>query len=419
MTPKAEIISIGDELLYGQVLNTNAYWISAELDKIGVRIVRITTIGDKESAILSAFAEAEKRADIIIITGGLGPTDDDLTRPSLAKYFNCKLSLNEDALQDLEEIFKKIGRELNDINRMQAILPECCEKITNSRGTAPGMWFKKEKKIFISMPGVPGEVKHMMKESILPRLKQEFATDVIFHKVISTVGISESSISEKVAQWAGSLPDHINLAYLPGLAQVKLRLTATGPDKDQLEKEVMREVNNLVPYIGSYIYGYDKEELEAVVGKILRQQNKTIALAESCTGGYISHLLTSVAGSSEYFRGSVIAYHNEIKEQLLNVQQETLQSFGAVSKETVIEMAEGAREKFGADIGIASSGIAGPTGGSAEKPVGTVWLACADGFSTRTKKLQLFKDRIMNIQYSGVAALDLARLSLLQSLEIN
>jgi nicotinamide-nucleotide amidase len=419
MTPKAEIISIGDELLYGQTLNTNAHWMSAELDKIGVRIMRVTTIGDEETAILSAFAEAETRADIILITGGLGPTDDDLTKPCLAKYFNCKLSINEEALQDIEQIFKKIGRELNDIERMQASLPDCCEKITNSRGTAPGMWFEKGQKVFISMPGVPGEVKYMMVESVIPRLQEEFQIDVICHKMIKTVGIGESYLSKNITPWAKSLPEHIRLAYLPSLGQVKLRLTATGDDLDQLEKEITQEVNKLIPYIENYIYGYDNEELEAIVGKMLRQQNKTIALAESCTGGYISHLMTSIAGSSAYFRGSVIPYHNDLKEQLLNVQHETLKAYGAVSEETVIEMAEGVRKKIGASIGIASSGIAGPTGGSAEKPVGTVWLACADGFNTRTKKLQLFKDRMMNIEYTGVAALDLARLTLLQSVEIN
>lgn len=419
MTPKAEIISIGDELLNGQVLNTNAQWMSSELDKIGVRIARITTVGDNEDEILAAFAEAENRAHIILITGGLGPTHDDITRACLAKYFNCKLKMNEDALLDLENIFKRTGRELNGLNRIQAILPECCEKITNSKGTAPGMWFTKGQKVFISLPGVPGEVKYMMMEKIMPRLQEEFQTEVICHKIINTVGTGESWIAEKIASWAKDLPAHIKLAYLPTLGQVKLKLTAIGENRDDLEKEIDQEVKKLIPFIKKHIYGYDKDQLEAVVGKMLKEQGKTIAMAESCTGGYISHLITSIAGSSAYFRGAAIPYHNELKEQLLNVQHETLLKFGAVSEETVIEMAEGARKKFNADIGIASSGIAGPSGGSAEKPVGTVWLACADGQHTQTKKLQLFKDRMMNIEYTGVAALNLVRLNLLQTVEIN
>lgn len=418
MTPKAEIISIGDELLYGQTLNTNAQWLGAEMDKIGIQIVRMTTVGDDEHAILSALSEAEQRADIILITGGLGPTDDDLTKPCLARYFNCKLTLNEDALSEIENIFRQIGRELNDLNRTQAVLPECCDKITNRRGTAPGMWFKKDSKVFISMPGVPGEMKDMMVEKIIPRLQQEFNTDVIIHKIIRTAGIGESWLSENIAPWAKALPSHIKLAYLPSLGQVKLRLTAIGENREQLKKDVDKEVEKLKLYIEKYIYGYDNDELEAVVGKMLKEQHKTIAFAESCTGGYISHLMTSVAGSSSYYRGSVIPYHNDLKQQILGVKQDTLLKYGAVSEQAVVEMAESVRKNFGADIGVASSGIAGPTGGNPDKPVGTIWLACADGRNTKTKKLQLFKDRMMNIESSGVAALNLVRLTLLQTVEI-
>lgn len=419
MIPKAEIISIGDEILYGQTLNTNAHWIGGELDKIGIRISRMITIGDDEQTILKAFKESEERANIILITGGLGPTDDDLTKPCLAKYFNCELKLNEEALTEIESLFKKFGRELNESNRGQAILPVCSEKISNSRGTAPGMWFKKGEKIFISMPGVPGEMKKMMLDDVIPRLKTEFNTEVIYHKMIKTIGIPESDLSEKIKPWAKDLPNHIKLAYLPTLGQVKMRLTASGENKKKLMKEIEDEIEKVKQYIGKYIYGYDNDEIESVVGSMLKKNNITIALAESCTGGYISHLITKVAGSSDYYRGSMVPYHNDLKENILGVSNDTLKKHGAVSEQTVIEMANEVRRRFGANVGVATSGIAGPSGGTEEKPVGTVWIACSIGDEIKTKKLQLFKDRMMNIEATGVAALNLVRLTLLQTVEIN
>lgn len=418
-TPKFEVISIGDELLYGQTLNTNAHWIGNELDKIGARISRMLTIGDKEDELLKAFEEAEKRADVVLITGGLGPTDDDLTKPCLAKYFDCELKLNENALEEIEALFKKVGRELNGLNKRQAELPICCEKISNTRGTAPGMWFQRNGKVFISMPGVPGEMKKMMLDYVIPRLKKEFETDIIVHKMIKTIGIAESTLAKKISPWAKKLPEHIKLAYLPNLGQVKLRLTATGNNREELNNEIKKQVNHLQEHIGKYIYGYDNVEIESIIGKLLTKQNKTIAFAESCTGGYISHLISSVPGCSSYYRGSVIPYHNDLKENVLGMKKDRLIRYGAVSEETVKEMANNVRIRFGADIGVASSGIAGPSGGTEEKPVGTVWIACADGQQTKTKKLQLFKDRMMNIEATGVAALNLVRLTLLQTVEIN
>ncbi|MGK7390465.1 MAG: competence/damage-inducible protein A [Candidatus Cyclobacteriaceae bacterium M2_1C_046] len=419
MTPKVEIISIGDEILYGQTLNTNAHWMGDQLDKIGVRISRMLTIADKEDVILKAFEEAEKRADIVLITGGLGPTEDDLTKSCLAKYFNCELKMNEEALQEIKEQFEKAGRQLNESNKKQALLPDCCDKISNNRGTAPGMWFNRDKKVFVSMPGVPGEMKKMMTDYVIPRLQKEFKTEIIYHKLIKTVGIAESTLSEKVEPWARQLPEHIKLAYLPSLGQVKLRLTASGDDREKLKKDVEQEIDKLKEYISKYIYGYDNNEIESVVGEILKKQKKTFALAESCTGGYISHLVSGVPGCSEYYRGSIVPYHNDLKEKVLGVKHKTLTDHGAVSEQTVIEMANKVREMFGADIGLASSGIAGPSGGTEDKPVGTVWIACADGEHTKTKKLQLFKDRMMNIEATGVAALNLVRLTLLQTVEIN
>lgn len=411
-TIRAELISIGDELLYGQIVDTNAQWMSSALGSAGIKVVRKTTVGDREEDILAAFAEAEARADIILMTGGLGPTNDDLTKPCLAKYFDCAIEIHEEALAEVTEFFKSRGRELTEVNRQQAALPVCCEKITNKNGTAPGMWFEKKGKVFVSMPGVPHEMKQMMTDTVIPRLKQHFATPVILHKVIRTAGIGESFLAEKIATWERSLPEHIKLAYLPGLGEVRLRLTATGKDWQQLEAETQQLQEQLIPLVGDFIYGYGEDPLEVVVGRMLLQKKLTLAAAESCTGGYFSHLITSVPGSSAYFWGSMVTYANEVKQKQLGVDPHTLASFGAVSQETIIEMATHVRTKFGTDIGVATSGIAGPTGGTPEKPVGTVWIAYADKDRTISRKLQLSKDRILNIKVASVALLNLIRLNI-------
>ncbi len=406
---KAEIIAIGDELLYGQIVDTNSHWISQELDLIGVKVVRKTTVGDNRLDILAAFAEAQQRAEIILITGGLGPTQDDLTKPLLAEYFGCDIVEFPEAVAAVTAFFLQRGREITPINRLQGHLPACCTYVPNEVGTAPGMWFDKNGAYWMSMPGVPHEMKKLMKDFVLPKLPTLFELPVIYHKVIKTVGIGESWLSDRIQDWENSLPAHIRLAYLPSLGQVRLRLTAFGTDRNLLELEVARQIEQLEPLIDEYIYGYDEDSLESTIGKLLKNSGKTLALAESCTGGYISHLVTSIAGSSAYFNGSVIPYHNRFKESLLSVKAETLSSQGAVSEDTVHEMAGGVRKLFGADFGLASSGIAGPDGGSVEKPVGTVWIACAgDGFS-EAKKLQLSQDRMLNIQITGVAVLNLLR----------
>lgn len=415
---KAEILTIGDEILYGQLLDTNSQWISEELDKAGIKTIRKTTVGDSREQILTAFAEAESRADIVLITGGLGPTNDDLTKPCLAEYFNCEVTINDQALQELTSLFESKGIELNEVNRMQAALPVCCEMVSNKIGTACGMWFNKNGKVFVSMPGVPHEMKKMMVDSIIPRLQQVFDADIIYHKIIKTIGIGESWLADLIKDWEGGLPDHIKLAYLPGIAQVKLRLTAVGDDAESLKAEVQGLVDQLHKYAGKYIYGYDNDQIEEVVGRLLLEQNKTIAIAESCTGGYVSHLITSVAGSSDYFQGSIIPYHNHLKINILGVNESTITEHGAVSEETVFEMANLVRKKFNTDIGIATSGIAGPSGGTPEKPVGTVWIAYADGEQTITRKLQLWKDRAINIKASATALLNLVRISLSKSIEI-
>lgn len=407
---KAEILAIGDELLYGQIMDTNSHWISQELDKIGVRVVRRTTVGDNRDAMLSAFESAEKIADIILITGGLGPTNDDLTKPLLAEYFNCELALVPEALEAVRTFFEKRGRELTDTNKLQAHLPTKCIYIPNELGTAPGMWFQENGKIWMSMPGVPHEMKRLMVDHVIPRIKENFTLPHIYHKVIKTVGIGESWLSDLIQNWEKNLPKHIKLAYLPSLGQVKLRLTAFGDDMDQITNDVENEITKVKPLIDKYIFGYNQETLEEAIGRLLRTNGKKVAFAESCSGGYITHLVTTVPGSSDYFQGSMVPYHNHFKNKLLHVDQNTLKEHGAVSEATVIQMAENIKTMFEADFGLASSGIAGPGGGWKEKPVGTVWIACAMKGKTITKKLQLTQDRMLNIQLTGVAVLNMLRL---------
>ncbi len=408
----AEILAIGDELLYGQTADTNSHWISSELDKVGIKVIRRTTVGDQEQEILTAFAEAEKRADIILITGGLGPTSDDLTKPCLATYFSCGLKIHDEALAEVTEFFTSRGRELTELNRQQAALPEACVKITNAIGTAPGMWFDKGEKVFMSMPGVPHEMKRMMTEQVLPRLTAKYHLPVIYHKIIRTIGLGESFLADKISDWEKSLPSHIKLAYLPSLGEVKLRLTCTGSSLEDLQTEARVLSDQLNTRIGTYIYGSGEEPIEAVIGSILREKKMTLSVAESCTGGYLSHLITSIPGSSDYFSGSMIPYAYEIKMRQLGVKPETLECYGAVSEPTIMEMANIIRAKFNTDIGVATSGIAGPGGATPDKPVGTVWIAYSDKHQTVTKKLLLSKDRLINIRMTSVAVLNLIRLSL-------
>ncbi|MBS9523082.1 competence/damage-inducible protein A [Litoribacter alkaliphilus] len=409
---KAEILAIGDELLYGQIMDTNSLWISQQLTDIGVRVVHRATVGDNEPAILEAFKAAQQRADIVLITGGLGPTRDDLTKPLLAKYFDCDIQLVPEALEAVKSYFARRGRELTELNILQAHLPTKCTYVPNTMGTAPGMWFEENDTLWMSMPGVPHEMKKLMETFVFPQLKERFSLPVIYHKVVKTVGIGESWLADKIRDWEDALPSHIKLAYLPSIGLVRLRLTAFGEKIKELTVEVEEQIEKLLPLAGKYVYGFDETSLEDAVGQLLRSQNKTVALAESCTGGYISHLITSVAGSSAYFNGSIIPYHNQFKQQVLGVKKDTLIDHGAVSEETVIEMASAVRKTFGSDYGLASSGVAGPGGGSDEKPVGTVWIACASEDGVRTKKLQLTDDRMINIQLSGISVLNLLRLEI-------
>ncbi|NMM50219.1 competence/damage-inducible protein A [Marinigracilibium pacificum] len=405
----AFIITIGDEILYGQIVDTNAQWMSAFLDEAGINTIKRLTIGDNKEDILSAFAEAEKSADIVLITGGLGPTPDDLTKPCITEYFNDKLEMRKEALEDLSDLFKKIDRELTPINKKQAELPTKALYLKNDMGTAPGMWMERNNTVFVSMPGVPYEMKFLMKERVLPQILTKFKPSAIVHKRINTIGIGESWLSELIGEKEKQLPKHIALAYLPSPGIVKLRFTAKGSNKEQLTVDLEKTIEEFKPLINDYIFGYDDETLEEAIGRMLKAKGKTIVTAESCTGGNVARTITKVPGSSEYFLGSVVSYSNDVKKKVLGVKEETLDSVGAVSEETVKQMAIGAKKLLNADIAISTSGIAGPGGGTPEKPVGTVWIGYADENQVVAKKINLGKNRLLNIEYSTIAALNLLK----------
>ncbi|NQW26570.1 MAG: competence/damage-inducible protein A [Flammeovirgaceae bacterium] len=410
MTPTAEIISIGDELLYGQTLDTNSHWISGKLDEFNIKVYQKTTIGDNEEQILKAFAEAAARADIVLITGGLGPTKDDLTKPLLAKYFGVKLVRNEEALREISALFAKASREVTAVNVQQAELPANCEKITNPVGTAPGMWFYENNTVFVAMPGVPYEMKRIMTDSVLPKLQKMFGENIIHHHIIKTIGITESSLSDLIEDWELSLPKHMKLAYLPTMGQVKLRLTAMGTHLDTLMREVDDQEKRIFPKISKYVYGYGDEQIEGIIGQMLIKNNQTLGVAESCTGGYLAHLITSIPGSSKYFKGTIVAYANEVKMNELEVKAKDIETYGAVSEQVALSMARGIRNKLKTDVGIATTGIAGPDGGSEEKPVGTVWIAYSDQYISIAKKFNFARDRKFIIHWTALAALNLFRL---------
>ncbi|QCR20955.1 competence/damage-inducible protein A [Pontibacter sp. SGAir0037] len=413
----AEIITIGDEILYGQIVDTNSAWMGTELTKVGIRVKQITSISDSALAITTALDDARKRADVILITGGLGPTKDDLTKNVLTAYFRTELQLDQQSLDDVTAIFSRRSIAVSELNRQQAFLPAACTPVRNVLGTAPGMWFEEDGKIFVSMPGVPFEMQRMMTDTVLPKLKVYFKTPEIIHKVVQTIAIPESTLAERLEAWEVSLPPHIKLAYLPHLNGVRLRLTGQGTDANILNEELEQQVTALVKLIPDNIFAFGEIKLEEAIGLLLKEKQLTIATAESCTGGLLAHKFTSVPGSSAYFTGSVVAYHNDVKVQELHVKPETLQLHGAVSEETVKQMAENVRLKFKTDIGVATSGIAGPDGGTPEKPVGTIWIAYADKDKTIARLLNYNKNRLLNIEYTALAVLNLIRQSLAPTVE--
>ncbi|HXH20356.1 MAG TPA: competence/damage-inducible protein A [Chitinophagales bacterium] len=413
---KAAILTIGDELLYGQTVNTNAAWMANELAQIGIRVHEVLTVSDDEEHIIEGLLRMKNVADLILITGGIGPTRDDVTKRALCKFFDVGLKMNEVILSALEYFFSKRGLPLLESNRQQANVPANCIALRNTKGTAWGMWFEEWGKVFVSMPGVPYEMKQIMTDEVIPKIKQTFQLPVIVHKHILTAAIPESFLSEKLAPVEAQLPPDIKLAYLPGGGKVKLRLTATGNDRSLLEQKINEQVEKIKQTAGRYIYGYDDDVFEAAVGKILVKNKKTLSTAESCTGGYIAHLITTVPGSSDYFKGSVVAYANDVKKNMLGVREQTLQQHGAVSEQTVIEMLRGVTVEMKSDYGIAVTGIAGPGGGTPDKPVGTVWIAAGTSENIKTKLHHFPGSREQNIEWTAVVALEMMRKYLVDSM---
>ncbi len=410
---KAEIITIGDEILIGQIVDTNSAWMGQQLNLLGIEVYQVTSVHDNHEHIMKAFAEAEDNADLVLITGGLGPTKDDITKKCLCEYFDTELVFHPEVLEHVRTLLSSRNVTINQLNKDQALLPASCTVLHNSAGTASGMWFERNGTIFVSMPGVPFEMEAIMTEEVFPRLIKLGITQSIVHKTVLTIGLPESMLAEKIEKWEDALPDFIKLAYLPSPMMVRLRLSGYGTDEAAIKAEIDKQVNELLTIIPESVFGFDEDNIGITLGRMLVNLGMTLALAESCTGGNIAHFITSNAGSSAYFKGGVVAYSNEIKNRLLGVPAEMLEKFGAVSQEVAEAMALGAQKALNADYAVATTGIAGPDGGSDEKPVGTVWIAVA-GPSGMTSKKYIFKhNRERNIIRTTHTALNLLRIFIL------
>jgi nicotinamide-nucleotide amidase len=413
---QAEIISIGDELLIGQTINTNSAWIGEQMNAIGMRIHRATAIADSEQEIINSLNETSQRSQLVFITGGLGPTKDDITKHTLCKYFNTSLVINEEALARITQFFEARGLPMLESNRQQAALPVACTVIQNQKGTACGMWFEKNDTVFISMPGVPYEMMGMMEETIIPKILKHFKRPAIVHRTVLTMGVGESFLATTIADWENSLEkEEIKLAYLPSPGMVKLRLSSyiDAPREVVMQKIATKE-KELSQLIGEHIYGHEKETIQSVVGRILAEGKETLSTAESCTGGFIGHLITSVSGSSAYYKGGIISYSNELKNKQLDVPQALIDQYGVVSSEVAKAMAQGARSAFNTTWAVASTGIAGPDGGTQNTPVGTVWLAIAGPEEVISVKFNLGKSRDRTITVASNYALNLLRKEILR-----
>lgn len=404
----AEIITIGDEILIGQIIDSNSAWMAVELNKIGVKVKQITSVSDDANHILKAFADAEDRADVILITGGLGPTKDDITKKTMANYFQSKeMVLHEPTLEVVKRIFARYKAPMLDVNIQQAMVPNNCEVLLNEQGTAPGMLFRKEKKIFISMPGVPYEMMNLMNTHVLPIIKKEFNLPPVYHQTILTAGVGESFLAEKVKDIEEALPPHIKLAYLPKLGSVRLRLSTSEHASEAIKAEVDHYIYQILERIPNVWVAKEDIPIEKVILNLMEANQLTLSVAESCTGGAISSLFTQHQGCSAVFAGGGIVYSYELKTKLLGVNPDTLSKFGAVSEETIHEMVKGALHNFDTDYAIAVSGIAGPDGGTIDKPVGTVWIAVANKEKVVAKKFNFGNKRAQNIERSAMAALNL------------
>ena len=411
---KAELITIGDELLIGQTIDTNGSWLAEQLNLLGITVSQISSIRDNREHIISSLQNAQSRSELVILTGGLGPTNDDITKSTLCEFFDSELVLNEQVLEKIEAYFNSRSLKMIKVNSDQAMLPNNCQFLKNERGTASGMWFKKDGVDFISLPGVPYEMKGIFLDEILPVLKAQYSISTVVNKTVKTQGIGESFLAEIIKDWEKKIIDSgLKLAYLPSPGIVKLRITAFGNNEAELSARIDDSIENLKKLIPKYIFGYEKDRIEEVVGQLLKEKGSSLSLAESCTGGNIAHLITGVSGSSNYFKGSVVAYSNDIKQQVLNVDPKSIQQNGAVSKQVVEQMATGVRNSFKSDYAIATSGVAGPTGGTKQKPVGTVWIAVAYNEGVVSKKFNFGNNRERNIQISSLSALNMLRLVLL------
>ncbi len=412
---KTIIVNIGDEILIGQIVNTNAAWMATELNIYGIDVIKMMTVSDEKNAIIDSVKLAMIEADLVLITGGLGPTKDDITKKTLSDLFNDELAFHQESFDNIARLLEQFGRVPDDRYRTQALMPKNAKILINKIGTAPAMWFEKDNKIVVSMPGVPKEMMYLMSKEVLPLLQDRNIIQEIVHITYISYGKGETDLSDMLEDFEAALPSSIKLAYLPNTSSgyVRLRLSGRGSDRISLENALNAQAEALNKTLGNLIFGKDNDRLEAVVSKLLLEKSSSLSIAESCTGGNISHKITSVPGCSKYFMGSVVAYSNDMKINLLGVNPDTIQNFGAVSEETVIEMAKGAKETFKTDFVIASSGIAGPEGGTEAKPVGTIWIAIAHPAGVFAKKLKLGNNRDRNIEMTSNIALNTFRLLLL------
>ncbi len=414
----ASIITIGDELLIGQVVDTNSAYIAQQLNRIGIWVKRRVAVGDVKEDIRKALDEESKISNVIIMTGGLGPTADDITKPLLCEYFGGQMIVNEEVLNHVRYLFENVYRRpgaMLEVNLKQAEVPDVCTVLHNARGTAPGMWFETNSKVYISLPGVPHEMKGLMQEKVLPKLKDHFVVPAIVHQVIFTAGVGESMLADKIKDFEAALPAHIKLAYLPHYGMVRLRLTAIGDDKNKLEQELETQLKLLKPLIKDWYVIDEDLTMQQVVGKMLKERKQTASTAESCTGGYIAHLLTLDAGASSNYKGTVVCYDNQVKVDVLKVDKKVIDELGAVSEPVVVQMVKGAIDALKTDYAIATSGIMGPDGGSEKKPVGMVWVAVGNKERIVAKEFQFRFDRVRNIEMTAINALNMLRRFIVES----
>jgi nicotinamide-nucleotide amidase len=414
MNPVSEIITIGDELLIGQTIDTNSAWIGERMSMIGIPVHRIISISDNPEEIRTALAESMRRAAVVLITGGLGPTNDDRTKTTLTDFFGAQLVEDESVLEDILLLLKARNFPMTALNRAQALVPDNCRVIHNPEGTAPGMWWERDGTVVVSMPGVPFEMKALMETTVLPALSSQFKTPAILHKTIMTIGVGESKLASMLEKWESDLPENFSLAYLPSPGMVKVRITGTGDDRALLQLKMAGLTDSLVEIAREYFFGFDEITLEQLVGRLLTENNLTLSTAESCTGGNIARLITRIPGSSAYFQGSIVAYANEMKMKFLDITETMLIKYGAVSQNVVEQMAKSCLLHLNSDFSVATSGIAGPDGGSISKPVGTVWIAVASKKGVVSQCFQFGEHRERNVVKASQTALNMLRIEILK-----